>query len=298
MTYPEYFFSLADGHCFSLRAGDEKAAEVVDFLAHTSQMPLAPANLSPTARRILAMTDSYSGVRKTTGDLICPLESTDKPRLRKRQLDEKGRLTLVAEPMDENQWFWSQLVRLSAFIGWQVQERGGALIHSASAQSPQGSAVLLAGRSGVGKSTASRRLLPPWHSLSDDVTLVVRDRVGTYWAHPWPTWSRFFGLEAGDGSDHWNVQHAVPLRAIFVLEQGAEDQAQTLGKGQAVCLLAELSQQASHRMQMGMPLDEIAAFNLERFNNLCALVHALPIYQLHVSLEGAFWEEIEQVLYS
>jgi hypothetical protein len=34
--------------------------------------------------------------------------------------------------------------------------------------------ILLAGRSGVGKSTAVQRLLHPWQALADDVTLVVR----------------------------------------------------------------------------------------------------------------------------
>jgi len=46
-----------------------------------------------------------------------------------------------------------------------------------------------------------------------------------------------------------------------------------------------------------LPLDEIAAFNLQRFDNLCALVRAIPAYLLHVSLDGTFWTEIERALW-
>ncbi|MBU1879755.1 MAG: hypothetical protein KJ734_12455, partial [Chloroflexi bacterium] len=110
------------------------------------------------------------------------------------------------------------------------------------------------------------------------------------------TWSRFFGEEKGDGSDTWDVQEAVPLRAIFVLEQGEEDRVEPLGPGHTLALLTELAQQTSTHFLRGLPLDEVAAFNLQRFENLCALVRAVPAYLLHVSLAGAFWEEMERVL--
>jgi SynChlorMet cassette protein ScmC len=150
--------------------------------------------------------------------------------------------------------------------------------------------------SGVGKSTATRRLPWPWRSLADDATLVVRDAAGAYWAHPWPTWSRFFGKEKGDGRDTWDVQQAVPLRAIFILEQGEEDQVEPLGPGHAVALLTELAQQTATHFLHGLPLDEIAAFNRLRFENICSLVRSVPAYTLHVSLEGAFWDGIAHVM--
>jgi len=154
----------------------------------------------------------------------------------------------------------------------------------------------LAGPSGVGKSTAARRLPPPWRALADDATLVVRDATGVYWAHPWPTWSRFFGPEAGDGSDTWDVQRAAPLRAIVVLEQGPVDRIEPLGPGHAVALLSELAQQTSTYLVQGMSHAELAAFHRQRFDNLCALVRAVPAYLLHMSPDGAFWTAIEGVL--
>jgi hypothetical protein len=219
----------------------------------------------------------------------------------------------VADPLTEERWFWQQLMRLSAGIAREILW-GGVLLHSGLAAfrdqlspSPKGGGsdrvrsggeggILLAGRSGVGKSTASRRLPPPWRTLADDMTLVVYDGQGTYWAHPWPTWSRFFGEGKGDGSDTWDVQQAVPLRAIFVLERGETDRAEPLGPGHAVALLAELARQTSTQFLRGLSRDEIAAFNHQRFDNLCALVRAVPAYTLHLSLDGAFWEEIERTI--
>ena len=238
--------------------------------------------------------------------------------------------TTMPQPLTAEQWLCQQLVRLSACIAQQTQHQGGVLLHSGLALAftslhppaplpsslPPGwgepgaggdvakgglgrwgeGGILLAGRSGVGKSTAGRRLPRPWRALADDATLVVRDEGGTYWAHPWPTWSRFFGEERGDGRDSWDVQRAAPLRAIFVLEQGEEDRVDPLGPGHAVALLAELARQTSTHFLRGWPVDEIAAFNHQRFENLCALVRAVPAFTLYVSRRGAFWDEIARAL--
>jgi hypothetical protein len=45
---------------------------------------------------------------------------------------------------------------------------------------------------------------------------VVRDEAGCYFAHPMPTWSQL--LEPG-ADQSWDVAGAVPLRAIFTLDQ-------------------------------------------------------------------------------
>ena len=69
-----------------------------------------------------------------------------------------------------------------------------------------------------------------------------------------------------------------------------------IGPGHAVCLLAELALQTSTHVLEGMPPDDVATFNLQRFENLCDLVQAIPAYLLDLSLNGAFWEEIERVM--
>ena len=153
--------------------------------------------------------------------------------------------------------------------------------------------VILAAPSGTGKTTASNRLPAPWRSQCDDTTLVVRDAQGNYWAHPWPTWSRF--LNGGPGGT-WDVQNAVPVKGIFFLVQGLDDRVERVGSGQAVSLLGESVGQASMFMAPGLSKEETRALHLERFNNLCALARVVPTHLLYTSLTGAFWREIEQAL--
>jgi SynChlorMet cassette protein ScmC len=276
-------------------------------------MPRTERSIRPRRLRVLVDAGATEGSAPAAGDaVICLLDPPGVPRTWRRH--DRGRPDAGAgrrggrfdpTPLTDDQWFWQQLVRVSGAIARETLPRGGVLLHSGLAACPDPSGtgslislrgVLLAGRSGVGKSTASRRLPPPWRALADDATLIVRDGHGAYWAHPWPTWSRFFGEERGDGSDTWDVQAAVPLRAILILEQGEADQIDPLGSGHAVALLAELAQQTSKHLLRDWPVNEIGAFNLQCFENLCDLVRAVPAYLLYAKLDGAFWAEIERVL--
>ena len=153
--------------------------------------------------------------------------------------------------------------------------------------------MILAAPHGTGKTTASNRLPVPWRALCDDTTLVVPDSQGNYVAHPWPTWSRF--LWGGSG-DSWDVQHAVPLRGAFVLSRAGADSVEPIGPGHGVSMLVECAKQASNCMVIGADKEETRALHLERFNNLCALVRAVPVHLLHISLTGAFWREIERTI--
>ena len=152
--------------------------------------------------------------------------------------------------------------------------------------------VILAAPGGTGKTTASNRLPTPWRSLCDDTTLVVRDQQGNYWAHPWPSWSRFID---GNPGCSWDVQKAVRLKGIFFLSQAVEYRAEMVGPGHAVSLLTECVKQAS-MLILGMSREELRGVYLERFNNLCALAGVIPVHMLDISLTGAFWQEIEQAL--
>ena len=49
-------------------------------------------------------------------------------------------------------------------------------------------------------------------------------------------------------------------------------------------------------MARGLGKEETRALHLERFDNLCALARVVPAHLLHISLTGAFWQEIERAL--
>ncbi|MFO7665878.1 MAG: SynChlorMet cassette protein ScmC [Desulfobacterales bacterium] len=205
---------------------------------------------------------------------------------------EKDDVICVLSPCEHWDGPYVNLVRLSLIFAREAQARGGVLIHGALAER-DGMGVILTAPGGTGKTTASNRFPAPWRSLCDDTTLVVHDLQGNYWAHPWPTWSRF--LDGGLGGT-WDVQNAVPLKGIFVLSRAVEDHVERVGPGQAVSLLGEFVGQVSTFMAPGLLKEELHTLHLEQFNNLCALSRAIPVYMLHISLTGAFWQKIEQAL--
>jgi SynChlorMet cassette protein ScmC len=202
--------------------------------------------------------------------------------------------SLICPPARDNDILVSQLMQLSLVIAQQAQTRGGFLLHGALIER-NGWGVILAGPGGVGKTTASGRLPTPWLSLSDDESLVVCDENGKYWVHPWPTWSNFM-LDGKGGT--WDVEHAVPLKAIFLLVQAQHDRIEPIGVGHSVPLLVELTEQASWSMAHGQGGAMARALRLQRFENICSFAKSKVCYHLHLSLDGAFWEEIERVLNS
>jgi SynChlorMet cassette protein ScmC len=183
-----------------------------------------------------------------------------------------------------------RMERVATAIAGQSLAQGGLLLHGALAVR-DGAGFILAGPSGVGKSTASRRLPLPWQSLSDDCVLVVRGPDGLYWAHPWPTWSL---LRDNGPVKSWPVEQAVPLRALLFLQQAASDRAEPVATTPATALI----------MESAYHLARVVVFTPDARANrtICArylravwsLAAAVPAFRLQVSLTGQFWNEIER----
>ncbi len=272
---------LADGSRWEIVAGDEEAASIVSQLGSAMQLRTTPGAIEPSRPgspcRLLVQVDAHT----TVADCYVPLASNN-----------DGVVVCIVSPNGDWGGPYVNLVRLSLVIAREAQARGGVLIHGALAER-DGMGAILAAPGGTGKTTASNRIPAPWRSLCDDTTLVVRDPQGNYWAHPWPTWSRF--LDGGPGGT-WDVQRAVPVKGVFFLAQAVEDRVERVGPGQAVSLLGECARQASMFMPLGLFKEELHALHLERFNNLSALARVIPAHVLHISLTGAFWQEVEQAL--
>jgi SynChlorMet cassette protein ScmC len=187
-----------------------------------------------------------------------------------------------------------QMARIAQIVSNSSEMNGGLLVHGALAEW-NGTGVIMAGPGGVGKTTASQRLQLPWSSLSDDNTLIVKAPDGTYWAHPWPTWSRF---RQGDMCDSWDVQAAVKLKAIFMLTQKKKDRVSLLPSRQAISELVDVSGQSFVILANGLTRGAFRRINLMRFHNVVAISKTIPICRLEISRNGKFWEEIEKFLAS
>ncbi len=181
--------------------------------------------------------------------------------------DDSGNLTCVVRTPKTHSGLLRAMRTVSTALCRRTEAKGGILLHGALVER-SGQGIILAGRAGVGKTTASRRIPPPWRSLSDDATLVVVDAQGTYWAHPWPTWAR---LIDPDVRLSWDVQRALPVKAVCFLAQAPTDAMQTLPPAHATCLLVQSAGQVPSSMWL-----------LERPDQ--------------VRLTGAFWELLEEVV--
>jgi SynChlorMet cassette protein ScmC len=276
---------LADGCRWGIVAGDEGAAGIVARLAEVMQL----CSLDDSFCRLLVLTDGNGACANPT--YVDPRRQAPAPWTFLPP-KEGNAFTLICSPARDNDMLANQLVQLSLVIAQQAQSRGGFLLHGALIER-DGWGVILGGPGGAGKSTASRRLTAPWRSLSDDETLVVRDKHGTFWAHPWPTWSSF--MSGGNGGT-WDVEHAVKLKAIFFMVQAQNDRIEPIGAGHSVPLLVELAEQASWSMAHGQGGAVARALRLQRFENICSLAKSMSCYRLQLGLDGAFWEEIERVI--
>ena len=276
--------ALADGSNWDIITANERAHDVVLALVKAMQ-------LQPPGKRAQKKSH-YTTFRQLIIQVVG--HKTDSAQLSTTIhliLEDKDTTwTLISK--ENNEMPVVQLMHLSMVICRDVQYRGGILLHGALA-GWNGNGVILAGPTGRGKTTASKRLPYHWQSFCDDATLVVCDHKGAYWAHPWPTWSAF--MFNGPGGT-WNVQHAVPLKGIFFLEQAHEDALEPLGIAQSVCLLNESAEQAHCFIANHSEKNEMRGIRLLRFDNICALAKAIPSYVLRLGRDGAFWQEIERSL--
>lgn len=156
-----------------------------------------------------------------------------------------------------------------------------------------GRGVLLAAPGDTGKSTCCRRLPDYWKPLCDDEALVVFDTQKQYRTHPFPTWSNYLWRQS---EKTWDVQYSVPLTGVFFLEQAAVDEIKPLGQGQAAVLMAASARQVCEKFWRTLAREDQRAFRKEIFDNACEMAKQIPAYRLCVSLNGAFWNKVEQVI--
>jgi SynChlorMet cassette protein ScmC len=270
---------LADGRTWSIIAGNEQASLIVSHLKNI----MCLCSLKKPAQQLFVLVENHNAHSIVAEDLFFRLTLP---------FQSQGPVVCTLKPTGGDVTFVRQLMGASLGICLDAEHRGGVLIHGALAEN-EGRGVILAGPDGIGKTTASLRLLHPWRSLCDDLTLVVRDQRGTYWAHPWPTWSRFINGREGGA---WKVEDAVPLKGIFFLSRSQQEHIKPVGVGQTTCLLVDSAEQAWWRLLRGVAEDMIRKIRLQRFQNICSLAQTVPGYLLHLSLTGAFWQKIEKFI--
>ncbi len=270
-----YGLHLTGGTSIRLAAGDSKSADLLNRLALIMQ-------LEP---------DGYSVCSSCLWLTVDPLFSAP----------EGQRMCQLSQwPPGKAEVFFYQLMKISSDLQRMLLSRGALLLHSALAVYPDPVAgergVLLAAAGGTGKSTAVSRLQSPWRALCDDAVLVAMesDFPEPRWrAHPWPTWSRL--LDGGPGGS-WPVETSVSLGAVYFLNRDNLEWIQPLGRGQAAVRLQESARQIGNLLLRGRLPAEKRSILAAQFEQAVKLAKSIPCADLHLTLHGAFWQDLEQEL--
>jgi SynChlorMet cassette protein ScmC len=173
-----------------------------------------------------------------------------------------------------------------------VAARGGLPLHAALAEIG-GQGVILAGVSGAGKSTCSRRFPAPWRILSDDLAVVVPCEDGTLRAHPLPTWS---AVKAQTVERPCVLRQSVPVRAIFFLVHSDAESAVPVGAGRAALSIYDAAMQVFMSVDFAAGIPGGSTYMRKLFENAAEMAAAVPSFVLRVSLQGRFWECVERAL--
>jgi len=278
---------------WSIVPGDRASEAVVQGLASVMQLSGVSAG---EARRTAGDGSPVTGAGPRELRVVVEERASRRDR---DDLPDGGSVEYAVAPPDTSSMHTIAMMRVADVLARDAQRRGALLMHGTLAEL-HGTGVVLAGTSQVGKSTAARRLPPPWRALSDDTTLIVPDGRGGYRAHPWPTWSRFFDgdAEVGDEQARWDVESSVPLSAVFVLSQATEDHVEAVAhRAQATALLVDCVEAVSRGMTRDLSRSAAHKVHLEQVRNVEALVAEVPAYHLELSLTGEFWRLLEHTLH-
>jgi SynChlorMet cassette protein ScmC len=285
--------SLANGLRIGMFGTDVPASF---FLSHLIEIMKLQPMIDPSLKILLAV----EGNGTSANYKICSSDTTVKP---KRVLSENSHWKAI-EGKNDNEIiclikkrandfeFYTKLSSISVLLGFLSLNYESMVLHCALAHK-DGEGVILVGRSGAGKTTASNLLPKPWKSLCDDVTWIVRDAQGKFWAHPLPTSSRFHG-EGPGGS--WDVAQAVPLKGIFFLNQNRTDSIQLIDTADTIRLLMSSSIYVLSSLFSSMNPEEKRALHCRVFEYIYSLSNEVPACILNFSLAGEFWTKMERFL--
>ena len=153
-----------------------------------------------------------------------------------------------------------------------------------------GLASVLIGTGGAGKTTAARRVGPPWQAVCDDMVAVVRGQDGTYRAHGLPTWSAW--LEPNEDralGRYVDSNKGYPLRAIYRIEQSPDDAVLAVPLSEGVDGVVQSSVEIYSRFWQRFPFEEKLRRKRELLVGAKEILHSVDHAVLRISREGEFW---------
>jgi SynChlorMet cassette protein ScmC len=125
------------------------------------------------------------------------------------------------------------------------------------------------------------------------MSLVVPAADGIWQAHPLPTWS---AIKAGEATWPCRINIGIPVAAIFFLIRSETDGVERLGRGVSAIGIKDNASICFHYLDRYFHEAHHRPLRRKIFENAALLTAHLPVYALRASLQGRFWEKIEEVL--
>lgn len=192
---------------------------------------------------------------------------------------EHDELRLSAAYAHHTEPFWPML-QICLRCAIAAKQPPDLILHS-SGVVHEGKAFLFSGKSGAGKSTASRLLAEDtsFTVLHDDMVAIARTKEGF---HAWST--------PLSGEMPASYSMGAPLQAVFFLKHDQTNFANRLSRRKAAALLA-FSLVPPLIVKNGSLVNQPA----ESVKQLFLLADCIPCYELHFRPERGFWECISQL---
>ena len=141
-----------------------------------------------------------------------------------RDCTEECRVAVADPPFDDerlemNRWRGTRCLLFLGMVSGILQGRC-SMVHGGLMAASDGSAILICGPSGIGKSTTVSRMAGEFRVLADDCFLLYREGGGGRWmARPLPTWSSYlFGKPRMVECD---ARKAFPVSRLLIIGRGA-----------------------------------------------------------------------------
>ena len=94
----------------------------------------------------------------------------------------------------------------------------------------------------------------------------------------------------------WNTGCSTPLSAVFFLEQAKADEVLQIGNGEAAFSMNRSACQVFGLFWNQASEESKSDCRRRIFLNACEVAHKVPAFLLRVTLNGNFWEAVEEAI--
>ncbi len=169
---------------------------------------------------------------------------------------------------------------------------GGLCLHTAFIEHA-GKGYAIVGQGNAGKTTCARRIPDHWQAIADDEVLIVKDLSDEYLVHPFPTWSDYIWNR--ECKKTWDSSSYSRLTAFFFINKHPVDAITPISKTEACLKIYKSANEALRRFYPIFTPSERLLIQNKLMDNASTILKKIRAFNINVSLNGKFWEKIQEL---